>query len=111
MPSMAAVSSLSVAAAALEIGNRALRPYSNKFSPKVFTQAQLFALLVVRLQARKDYRGVMKLVSEWSELRNVLQLKKVPHWTTLEKAEKRLLKKVEFAGFLQPPSSVGALSA
>jgi hypothetical protein len=39
-----------------------------------------------------DYRGFTTLLEEFSELREVLGLKKVPHYTTLQKAEQRLKK-------------------
>lgn len=39
--------------------------------------------VVLRLFLRTDYRGVMALVSEWSELRDALGLAKVPHFSTI----------------------------
>ena len=40
-----------------------------------------------------DYRKTSQMVAEWSDLREVLALEKVPHWTALQKAHQRLLKK------------------
>ena len=40
-----------------------MRRYSHKFSPKVYTQHQLFACLVLKEALRLDYRGIAKLLS------------------------------------------------
>jgi len=78
---------------AFRIGLESLSPYSNKFSRRDFQQAQLFAILVLRQFFKTDYRGITQILSEWSDLRGELQLAKIPHFTTLQKAEHRLLKK------------------
>lgn len=86
-------SPLDLAREAYAVGKSGLSEFSSKFSRKDFHQAQLFALLVLRQFFNADYRKTMQMVLEWSDLREVLELQKVPHWTTLEKAEKRMLKK------------------
>jgi hypothetical protein len=86
-------SPLDLAREAYTVGKSGLSEFSSKFSRKDFHQAQLFALLVLRQFFNADYRKTMQMVLEWSDLREVLELQKVPHWTTLEKAEKRMLKK------------------
>ena len=86
-------SALDLAKTALEVGKKSLETYSSKYSRKDFTQAQLFALLSLRDFFKADYRKTTQIVEEWSDLREALQLLKVPHWTTLEKAGKRMLKK------------------
>ena len=86
-------SPLDLAREAYDIGKKALPEFSSKFSRQDFRQAQLFALLVLRQFFNADYRKTMQMLLEWSDLREALDLQKVPHWTTLEKAEKRLLKK------------------
>ena len=78
---------------AFESAKKSLEPYSTKFSRRDFNQAQHFALLALRHFMNLDYRKTMQVVMEWSDLRELLELQKVPHWTTLEKAQKRLLKK------------------
>lgn len=78
---------------AFEMAKKALDPYSTKFSRHDFIQAQHFALLALRQFMNLDFRRTTQIVSEWSELRTLLELQKIPHWTTLEKAQKRLLKK------------------
>lgn len=86
-------SAVAVARQALRAGQAALPAYSSPFSRHDFTQAQLFALLVLRQFLRTDYRGVVTLVAEWSELRRALGLTKVPHYSTLCYAEPRVLGK------------------
>jgi hypothetical protein len=78
---------------ALKVAQTALAPYSHPRSPKVFTQPQLFAILVLRQFFKTDYRGVIQMLRDFSDLRNVLDLKKIPHYSTLCYAEQRLLKK------------------
>jgi hypothetical protein len=92
MPTMTK-SALDLAKMALSIGKAGLSPYSTKFSRQDFIQAQHFAMLALRQFFQADYRKTTQMISEWSELRQALELEKVPHWTTLEKAHKRLLKK------------------
>ena len=74
-------------------GQQALRPYAHRFSPKKFTQPQLFACLVLKELLKLDYRGIQQLLLDTPELRAVIELTHVPHWTTLQKAADRLLKK------------------
>lgn len=86
-------SALALAKMALKVGRRVLSAYSHVNSPKVFTQPQLFAMLAVRQFFGLDYRGTQQLLADWSDLRKAMALKQVPHWTTLQKADERLLKK------------------
>jgi hypothetical protein len=80
-----------VALVALQIGKRALPAYCHRFSPKVFTQGQLFACLVLKQFFKTDYRGIVGILADTPSLCQIIGLKKVPHWTTLQKASKRLL--------------------
>lgn len=84
-------SPLRLAEVALAVGKSALPAYSSKFSRKDFTQPQLFALLVLRKFVKADYRAMEALTYEWSDLRKLLGLKKVPHFSTLCYAEERLM--------------------
>jgi len=86
-------STLSLAREALATAKRALPAYSAVRSRKDFTQHQLFSILVVREFFQLDYRGVVQLLEEWSDLRKTLKLTRVPHYTTLQKAHARMLKK------------------
>ena len=52
-------------------------------------------MLALRQFFKLDYRGTTQRLSEWKELRDLLDMgDRVPHFTTLIHAEKRLLKKV-----------------
>ncbi len=86
-------STLTVARMALRAARDALPDYARVKSPKKFTQPQLLACLIVKEFAGKDYRGIHVMLAEWSDLRAVLGLTKVPHFTTLCQAAKRLLRK------------------
>jgi hypothetical protein len=94
---------ISLAKAALEAGEKAFTPYSHPKSPHKFTQAQLFALLVLRQYFRKDYRGVIEWVGQWPKLQRTLGLTRLPHYSTLCYAERRLLKKTALPPSLTPP--------
>ena len=86
-------SPLTVARLALELAKQCYPSYSCPKSPKRFTQPQLAACLVVKEFLRLDYRRVHQMLCEWSDLRQVLGLAKVPHFTTLCFAHRRLLRK------------------
>ena len=78
---------------ALGAARRALPEYAHRCSPKKFTQHQLFACLVLKAFFRTDYRGVVAMLAEWSDLREAIGLDEVPHYTTLQKTAARLLKR------------------
>jgi hypothetical protein len=82
-----------VAREALRLAQEALPAYSSRFSRRDFTQHQLFAALALKTFFRTDYRGVVQLLDDFAELREELGLTKVPHYSTLCYAERRLLKK------------------
>ena len=81
-----------VAREALAVGQKALRPYSHKYSPKRYTQPQLFACLVLKTFCKLDYRGVTVWLTDLPDLRRAIGLTDVPHFTTLQKASVRLLR-------------------
>lgn len=85
-------SPVALAREALKVGQSGLPRYSNRFSRKDFTQPQLFAILALRQFFKTDYRGIVQLLADLSDLRKALHLKKVPHYSTLCYAEGRLLK-------------------
>ncbi len=86
-------SPVALAKEALQAGNHGLPAYSSKFSRKDYTQPQLFAILALKEFFKTDYRGIIQLLYDLSDLREVLHLKKVPDHSTLCYAQKRLLKK------------------
>jgi len=93
-----------VAREALRVARDAWPAYSSKFSRRDFTQHQLFALAVLKAFLKTDFRGLTQMLVDFSELREDLGLAKVPHYSTLCKAIKRLLKKGSpFCSSSQPP--------
>lgn len=82
-----------VAREALRLAREALPAYSSKYSRKDFTQHQLFAVLALKTFLKTDYRGVAQFLTDFTEIRNDLGLRDVPHYSTLCYAEQRLLKK------------------
>jgi hypothetical protein len=85
-------SPLRVVREALAVAQSQLRPYTHKFSPKKYTQPQLFACLVLKTFLKTDYRGLVAHLADHSDIRDTLQLKAVPHFTTPQKASRRLLR-------------------
>jgi len=86
-------SPVALAKAAMEIAKQALPKYSATRSRQDFTQQQLFAILVLRQFFQTDYRGIVQLLQDFADLRKALKIIKIPHFTTLQKAQQRLLKK------------------
>ena len=83
-------STLALARQAMLAGREALPKYGKKHAPKIYTQHQLFAVLAIKTFFGLDYRGLVALLAEWSDLRKVLGLKKVPHFTAVQKFHARL---------------------
>ena len=76
---------------ALKIARASLPAHSHKNSPKKFTQHQLFACLVLKNFLRTDYRGLVESLADCDSLCQAIELESVPHFTTFQKAAKRLL--------------------
>lgn len=91
-------SPVALAEEALRVARAALPAYGSKFSGKTYTQHQLFAILTLKQFFRTDYRGVVALLHDLSDLRAALGLARVPHPSTLCYAHGRLLKKSTSSG-------------
>jgi hypothetical protein len=78
---------------ALAVAQGALPAYTCPTSRKDYTQAQLFAILALKAFLKTDYRGVVAVLADFPALRADLGLARVPHYSTLCYAEKRLLQK------------------
>src|SRR5689334_20816772 len=85
-------SPLRVARQALAVASGALRPFAHKYSPRKFTRPQLLACLALEAFLRTDYRGAAEHLADHSDVRAALALEDVPHFTTLHKAGRRLLR-------------------
>jgi hypothetical protein len=80
-----------VALMAYHIAQNTLPEFSHQFSPKKFTQSQLFVCLVLKIFFKTDYRWFVDLLKDSPELCKNFHLLNIPHFTTLQKASKRLL--------------------
>jgi hypothetical protein len=85
-------SPLNVARHALALAQEHLPRYAHRYSPKLYTQPQLFVCLVLKTFFAKDYRGFTAILNDFDALKSYLGLKRVPHFTTLQKASRRLLR-------------------
>jgi hypothetical protein len=65
-------------------------------APKKYTQPRLFACLVLKSFFRIDYRGLVAVLEDMPNLRQILALSCVPHYTTLQKACVRLRKQADW---------------
>src|SRR5258708_40125285 len=97
---------LRIAARSLEVARQSLPAYSATHSTKLYTQYQLFAIAVLRQFFRTDFRGIVAILLDSSDLRRALKLKRVPNFSTLFYAEQRL-----FKGGVPPPAGLLDLSA
>jgi hypothetical protein len=82
----------SVLQSAYHAACRALPAHRHRFSPKTFSQPRLVACLVLKEFLRLDYRGFVAHLADHDELTRWLDLKVVPHDTTVPKAAARLLR-------------------
>ena len=80
-----------VALVALAVARDALPAYAHRFSPQKFTQHQLFACLALKVFFKTDYRGIVRMLEDLPDLCCTLGIQSIPHFTTLQKAARRLL--------------------
>jgi hypothetical protein len=76
---------------AWKVAQVSLPAYAHRYSPKKFTQHQLFAILVLKAHLKSDYRGITAVLQDTPELCKAIELSVVPHYTTIQKASARLL--------------------
>ncbi len=89
---MTSESPKAVARAAYAVAQGALPAHSHKFSLKRFTQPQLFVCPVLKVLHKTDYRGIVAILEDSSDLCKAFDLSTVPDFTTLQKASRRLLR-------------------
>ena len=63
---------------ALATAQRSLPAYSHRYSPKKFTQHQLFACLVLKNFLKTDYRGVAEHLADNTTLLSLMNLRGAP---------------------------------
>ena len=77
---------------AYHLGSEVLEPYAHEYSPRRYTQSQIFACLVLKMFFKTDYRGLEAILRDSPQFCAAISMKQVPHFTTFQKAERRLLK-------------------
>jgi len=70
--------------------NLRVRKYSHKFSKKMYGNWIHIVLLALRQRMDKSYREFVDILEVCTEILNLLGITKAPHFTTLQKAAKRL---------------------
>ena len=83
-------SALAVAREALTVAERSIPAHSSRYSPRKFTQHRHLA---VRRFFDLDHRSTEDLLKDRSDLREAIGLEAVPDHSTMEKVQKRPLKK------------------
>jgi hypothetical protein len=68
---------------------------AHRFSPKKFTQPQLAAIIALKRALRTTYRDIALALSGSAKARKMLDLRRVPHYSALYLAEKRLGPEIE----------------
>jgi len=74
------------------VGSEVFEPYSHEYSPRTYTQPQLFACLVLKIYLALDYRRFHGLLEDCPELVASIGMDKIPHFTTFQKASERLIR-------------------
>jgi hypothetical protein len=81
---------LPFARVARDVARRILPPTRSRFSKHQFTQPQLLAILCLMRYEDGTFREAQVRLGEHRELREILQLRSVPHYTTLYRFLRRL---------------------
>ncbi len=62
-----------------------LPKYSSKFSRKDYTLRQHVVLLCIKVKTKQRYREFCEIIDLMPEIKQILGLDKIPHWTTLNR--------------------------
>ena len=62
-----------------------LKPYSCKFSKKIYTQQQLLVLVLFKDYRNQHYREFIEDIGDMERIQEILDLSPIPHFTTLQK--------------------------
>jgi hypothetical protein len=69
-----------VAQAAYRVAQNTLPEFSHQFSPKKFTQSQLFVCLVLKIFFKTDYRGIVELLKDMIKRNQGESLRSKTYW-------------------------------
>lgn len=72
------------------VAKKSLPEYSCEKSKHTYTQHQFIALICLMKRLRVDYRLLTSIIQLMPEIQLILELKKIPHYTTLQKFFKRI---------------------
>ncbi len=75
---------LEVASLSMRISQRFVAPYSHPKSPQKFTQSQLLSILVLKAYLKTTYRGIIEFLETSDQLQQRLELRRLPHYSTLK---------------------------
>ena len=67
------------------IRNSHIPLHSSKFSKKIYSQHQLLSLIILKEEIGLDYRDFTELLQVLTPIQDILELKNLPHFTTLQK--------------------------
>jgi len=74
----------------MQLATEQVPPYRSKFSKHTFTQPQLVTLYCLKLKLGVSYRELVDWLGEMPRIQQALGLKRLPHFTTVQKAFARL---------------------
>jgi hypothetical protein len=80
---------LRVVSLSMSLGRKYMSSYSHNQAPKKFTQPQLFTCLILRMYLKTTYRGIIEYLEVAGELRKVMGLTQLPHYSTLKRFSDR----------------------
>lgn len=78
-----------VATTALESAQICMAAYGSRFSRHDFTQRQHLVILILKTLQKETYRGICDFLHAAPGVREAIGLKKVPHFTTIQKFSDR----------------------
>ena len=64
--------------------------YSNAFSNHLYSQHALFTILAMKIYTKSTYREIIDFIDVSDIIKKYLRIKKVPHFTTIQKFFKSL---------------------
>jgi hypothetical protein len=73
----------------LKVAEMSIPAYSCRYSKHIYTQHQHMALICLMKRLRLKYREIVQLVTLMPKIQEILDLSKIPHFTTLQKFFKR----------------------
>jgi len=70
---------------AFKVAETTLPAYSSEFSKRMYTQHQLMALFCLMKRLKLKYREFIATIELMPKIQEIIELKNVPHYTTLQK--------------------------